>query len=90
MAVAKTKRVTRRDWTRDEVKELKKHLKGKTQVKTISRNTQAHARGLKTKGFCARNLAGPPQQKEVSGATLSEVREPGSRGVKLQSPSGSI
>jgi hypothetical protein len=37
MAVAKTKRVMRRDWTRDEVKELKKHSKGKTPVKTVSR-----------------------------------------------------
>ena len=37
MAVARTKRVIRRDWTRDEVKELKKHSKDKTRVKTISR-----------------------------------------------------
>jgi hypothetical protein len=37
MAVARTKRVTRRDWTRDEVKELRKHSKGKTPVKTVSR-----------------------------------------------------
>jgi hypothetical protein len=29
MAVARTKRVTRRDWTRDEVEELKKHSKDK-------------------------------------------------------------
>ena len=63
MAVAKTKRVTRRDWTRDEVKELKKHSKDKTPVENYLQNTQAHARGLKTKGLCARNLAGPPQQK---------------------------
>ena len=37
MAVARTKRVIRREWTRDEVKELKKHSKDKTRVKTISR-----------------------------------------------------
>jgi hypothetical protein len=37
MAVARTKRVIRRDWTRDEVKELKKHSKDKTRVKAISR-----------------------------------------------------
>ena len=37
MAVARTKRVIRRDWTRDEVKELKKHSKDKTPVKNVSR-----------------------------------------------------
>jgi hypothetical protein len=37
MAVARTKRVIRRDWTRDEVKELKKHSKDKTPVRTVSR-----------------------------------------------------
>ena len=67
MAVARTKRVIRRDWTRDEVKELKKHSKDKTPVKTRLQSAEAHARGLKTKGLCARNFAGPPQQKEVSG-----------------------
>jgi len=36
MAMARRKRATRRDWTRDEVKELKKHSKDKTRVKTIS------------------------------------------------------
>jgi hypothetical protein len=55
MAVARTKRVTRRGWTRDEVKELKKHSKGKTRVKTISRTLKrtpaavrqkAHALGI--------------------------------------------
>jgi hypothetical protein len=30
MAVAKTRLVNRRDWTRDEVKELTKHSKAKT------------------------------------------------------------
>ena len=58
----------RRDWTRDEVKELKKHSKDKTRGKNYLQNTQAHAPGLKTKGLCARNLAGPPQQKEVIGS----------------------
>ena len=37
MAIARRKRAVRRDWTRDEVKELKKHSKDKTRVKTISR-----------------------------------------------------
>jgi ribosomal protein L13E len=36
-AVRKKKRAIPRDWTRDEVKELKKHSKDKTRVKTISR-----------------------------------------------------
>ena len=31
-AVRKKKRAIRRDWTRDEVKELKKHSKDKTRV----------------------------------------------------------
>ena len=37
MAVAKKRRAIRRDWTRDDVKELKKHSKNKTPVKAISR-----------------------------------------------------
>ena len=36
-AVARKKRVVRRDWTRADVKELKKHSKDKTRVKTVSR-----------------------------------------------------
>jgi len=49
------KRVIRRDWTRDEVKELKKHSKDKTRVKTVSRalkrtpaavRQKAHALGI--------------------------------------------
>jgi hypothetical protein len=36
-AIRKKKRAIRRDWTRDEVKELKKHSKDKTRVKAISR-----------------------------------------------------
>ena len=67
MAVAKTKRVTRRDWTRDEVKELRKHSKVKTSVKTVSRVLKRTTGAFKTKGLCARNLAGSPQQKEVIG-----------------------
>ena len=35
--IARRKRVVRRDWTRAEVKELRKHSKDKTRVKTISR-----------------------------------------------------
>jgi hypothetical protein len=36
-AIARRKRITRRDWTRAEVKELRQHSKNKTRVKTISR-----------------------------------------------------
>ena len=55
MAIARRKRAVRRDWTRDEVKELKKHSKDKTRVKAISRalkrtpgavRQKAHALGI--------------------------------------------
>jgi len=55
MAIAKRKRAVRRDWTRDEIKELKKHSKDKTRVKTVSRalkrtpaavRQKAHALGI--------------------------------------------
>jgi hypothetical protein len=36
-AIARTRRVVRRDWTRAEVKELRQHSKNKTRVKTISK-----------------------------------------------------
>jgi hypothetical protein len=51
MAVAKTKRVTRRDWTRDEVKELRKHSKGKTPVKTVSRVLKRTPGALRQKAY---------------------------------------
>ena len=51
MAVAKTKRVTRRDWTRDEVKELRKHSKGKTPVKTVSRALKRTPGALRQKAY---------------------------------------
>jgi hypothetical protein len=51
MAVAKTKRVMRRDWTRDEVKELKKHSKGKTPVKTVSRALKRTPAALRQKAY---------------------------------------
>jgi hypothetical protein len=55
MAIARRKRAVRRDWTRDEIKELKKHSKDKTRVKTVSRalkrtpaavRQKAHALGI--------------------------------------------
>jgi hypothetical protein len=55
MAIARRKRAIRRDWTRDEIKELKKHSKDKTRVKTVSRalkrtpaavRQKAHALGI--------------------------------------------
>ena len=36
-AIARRKRIVRRDWTRAEVKELRQHSKDQTRVKTISR-----------------------------------------------------
>ena len=51
MAVVKNKRVTRRDWTRDEVKELKKHSKGKTPVKTVSRALKRTPGALRQKAY---------------------------------------
>jgi hypothetical protein len=51
MAVARTKRVIRRDWTRDEVKELKKHSKGKTPVKTVSRALKRTPGALRQKAY---------------------------------------
>ena len=35
--IARRKRLVRRDWTRADVKELRRHSKNKTRVKTISR-----------------------------------------------------
>jgi hypothetical protein len=51
MAVARTKRVIRRDWTRDEVKELKKHSKAKTPVKTVSRALKRTPAALRQKAY---------------------------------------
>ena len=51
MAVARTKRVIRREWTRDEVKELKKHSKNKTPVKTVSRVLKRTPAALRQKGY---------------------------------------
>jgi hypothetical protein len=51
MAVARTKRVIRRDWTRDEVKELKKHSKAKTPVKTVSRVLKRTPAALRQKAY---------------------------------------
>ena len=77
MAVARTKRVIRREWTRDEVKELKKHSKDKTPVKTDLQNTEAHARCRETKGLCAGDPGGSPHQKEVSSGDASVGWVPG-------------
>jgi len=51
MAVARTKRVIRRDWTRDEVKQLKKHSKDKTPVKTVSRALKRTPAALRQKAY---------------------------------------
>jgi uncharacterized membrane protein YeaQ/YmgE (transglycosylase-associated protein family) len=51
MAVTRTKRVIRRDWTRDEVKQLKKHSKAKTPVKTVSRALKRTPAALRQKAY---------------------------------------
>jgi len=51
MAVARTKRVIRREWTRDEVKELRRHSKGKTPVKTVSRALKRTPAALRQKAY---------------------------------------
>ena len=51
MAVARTKRVIRRDRTRDEVKELKNHSKAKTPVKTVSRALKRTPAALRQKAY---------------------------------------
>ena len=51
MAVARTKCVIRRDWTRDEVKELKKHSKDKTPVRTVSRALKRTPGALRQKAY---------------------------------------
>ena len=45
------KRVVRRDWTRDEVKELKNHSKDKTRVKAISRALKRTPGALRQKAY---------------------------------------
>jgi hypothetical protein len=49
--VARRKRVVRREWTRDEVKELRKHSKGKTPVKTVSRALKRTPGALRQKAY---------------------------------------
>ena len=49
--VARRKRVVRREWTRDEVKELRKHAKGKTPVKTVSRALRRTPGALRQKAY---------------------------------------
>ncbi len=51
MAKTTKKRVTRRDWTRDEVKELKKHSKDKARVKTISRVLKRTPTAVRQKAY---------------------------------------
>jgi hypothetical protein len=49
--VARKKAVVRRDWTRAEVKELKKHSKDKTRVQTISRSLKRTPGALRQKAL---------------------------------------
>ena len=47
--IARRKRAVRRGWTRDEVKDLKKHSKDKTRVKTISRTLKRSPSAVRQK-----------------------------------------
>ena len=49
--VASRKRVVRREWTRDEVNELRKHSKGKTPVKTVSGALKRTPAALRQKAY---------------------------------------
>ena len=49
--VARRKRVVRREWSGAEVKELKKHSKGKTPVKTVSRALKRTPGALRQKAL---------------------------------------
>ena len=59
MAVAKRKRITRRDWTRDEVRELKRHSKDKTRVKAISRALKRTPGAVRQKAYALGIPRGP-------------------------------
>jgi hypothetical protein len=48
-AIRKKKRAIRRDWTRDEVKELKNYSKDKTRVKAISRTLKRTSGAVRQK-----------------------------------------
>jgi hypothetical protein len=64
MAVARTKRVIRRDWTRDDVKELEKHSKDKTRVKTISRTLKRTPAAVRQKAHALGIPVGHSQTKK--------------------------
>jgi hypothetical protein len=51
MAKTTKKVAVRRDWTRDDVKELKKHSKDKTPVKTVSRALKRTPGSLRQKAY---------------------------------------
>ena len=48
-AIAKKKRIVRRDWTRADLKELRQHSREKTPVKTISRKLKRTPGALRQK-----------------------------------------
>jgi hypothetical protein len=51
MAKTTKKVAVRRDWTRDDVKELKRHSKDKTRVKAISRALKRTPGALRQKAY---------------------------------------
>ena len=64
MAKTTKKRVVRRDWTRDEVKELKRHSKDKTRVKTISRTLKRTPAAVRQKAYALGILLGHRRAKK--------------------------
>ena len=71
MAQTTKKRVVRRDWTRDEVRELKKHSKDKTRVKAISRTLKRTPGCREAKSLCARNPRGPSSHQVKRGGCVA-------------------
>ena len=49
--MAKRKRAVRRDWTRDEVRQLKKHSRDKTRVNAISRALRRTPGAVRQKAY---------------------------------------
>jgi hypothetical protein len=49
--IARKKRIVRRNWTRAEIKELKRHSKDKTRVTTISRALKRTPGALRQKAL---------------------------------------
>jgi hypothetical protein len=58
---ATKKRAIRRDWTRDEVRQLKKHSRDKTRVKAISRALKRTPGTIRQKAYALEIPVGHPR-----------------------------